>query len=220
MNDFTQARRNMVDGQIHPNGIVMTELLEAFDDTPRERFVPTSLQGVAYSDEDLDIGGGRFLLEPISHARMIQALEPKMSDVVLDIGGTMGYSAAIISKLVSTVIAQESDEDYLLSAGLIWEELGIYNVSGVVNDLNQGCPDHAPYDAIFINGAVDHLPENLVEQLRPDGRLICVVRKAGSSVGQATIVQSLGGKKFSSSVLFDVGCPYLQGFEPQSVFEF
>ncbi len=220
MTNFAQARQNMVDGQIHPNGIIIPELLTAYETVPRELFVPANLQNIAYSDEDLDVGHGRFVLEPISHARMVQALEPKPNDVVLDVGGTMGYSAAILSKLVSTVIAQEDNKDFLESAAKTWDALDLYNISGVQNVLYNGCPDHAPYDAIFLNGAVHELPEHLIEQLRPEGRLVCVIRKDPSYIGQATLVQSQGGKKYSSMTLFDVGCPYLHGFEPKPVFEF
>ena len=110
MTDFIQARKNMVDCQIHPSGIVDGWILESFQNIPRELFVPEKLQGIAYTDENIDIGQGRFLMEPIVHAKLLQAVAPDKSDVVLDIGVGTGYSSAILCPNVSTVVALENNK--------------------------------------------------------------------------------------------------------------
>lgn len=220
MSDFAHARTNMVDCQIHTAGVIMPALLESFEAIPRERFVPENLQNVAYCDEDLPIGEGRFLIEPITHARMIQALDPKPSDVVLDIGGVTGYSAAVLSSLVTTVIAVEEKKKNIDFGQGVWDELGVCNVAAFKGKLVQGCPNHAPYDLIFINGSVSEIPANIAAQLVPGGKLITIVRKPGDVMGQVTIVHSLGEKGFSSYNLFEAGCPYVPGFEPLPTFTF
>ena len=85
MLDYIQARTNMLDSQIHTSGVVNPDILEAFQNIPREMFVPEAMRGVAYNDEDITLGHGRYLLEPVVHARMLQALDPKKDDVVLDV---------------------------------------------------------------------------------------------------------------------------------------
>jgi protein-L-isoaspartate(D-aspartate) O-methyltransferase len=220
MSDFNVARTNMVDCQIHPAGILLPGLLESFQTVPREKFVPENLRSIAYTDGDIPLGEGRFLLEPGVHARLIQAAEPKCTDVVLDIGGGSGYAAAIMSPLVTTVVALEDKQKLLTLATRLWDELGVCNVVGLKNKLAEGSPEHAPFDLIFMNGAVAEIPSGLVEQLSPQGRLITIVKKPGAVLGQAVIVQNLGEKRFSSYTLFEAGAQYLPGFEPQPTFTF
>ncbi len=220
MADFQQARKNMVDCQIHPNGVITPDLLEAFEQTPRELFVPDEYQKMACNDEDIPLGHGRYLLEPSVHARMIQALELKSEDVVLDIGGGTGYSAAIISPLVSTVVAIESENDLSKRAEKIWESTGLCNIAFFEGALEEGNAGHAPYDSIIINGAVAQVPEKILEQLVSGGRLVCVVKEAGHVMGQAHLFQKLEDGQYSSYALFDAGTPYLKGFEPKPSFQF
>ncbi|GJL84696.1 MAG: protein-L-isoaspartate O-methyltransferase [Micavibrio sp.] len=220
MFNFEEARTNMVDGQIHTSGVVSEGVLEAFQSVPRELFVPKALQNVAYTDEDLPLGEGRFLLEPAVHAKMVQAVEPKPSDVVLDIGGGTGYSAAILSPMVTTVVAVEESQKYLNAAAKTWEELAVCNVVSFKGKLTKGSPEHAPFDLIFMNGAVSEIPGDIVAQLAMDGRLITIVKRPGETMGDVTIVQSLGEGQFSSYNLFSAGSPYLPGFAPNPTFTF
>jgi protein-L-isoaspartate(D-aspartate) O-methyltransferase len=220
MFDFQAARTNMVDCQIHPSGISTSAILQAFGAIPREEFLPASVRGMAYADENIAIDKERFLLEPAIHARMIEALAPTKDDVVLDIGGSTGYSAAILSSLVQTVIAVEDKNRYIDDATQIWNRLGVCNVAAFKGPLPKGNPENAPFGLIFMNGAVSEIPETLVEQLSPRGRLITILRKPGEVLGRVTLVQSLGEKGFSSYTLFEAGCPYLPGFEPKPAFTF
>lgn len=220
MFSFQQARTNMVDCQIHTSGVVSEAVLAAFETVPRELFVPKNLQKVAYTDEDISMGEGRFLLEPAVHAKMVQAAALKPTDVVLDIGCGTGYSAAILSSMATTVVAVEECQKWLGAAEKVWQDLGVCNVVSFNGKLTKGSPEHAPFDAIFINGAVSEIPENIVAQLAPDGRLVTVIKAPGETMGRAVIVQSLGAGQFSSYNLFSAGSPYLPGFAPKPAFTF
>ncbi len=220
MLDYKAARKNMIDCQIRPAGIVSPEVLQAFGIIPREEFLPQALKNIAYLGETLSTCEGRYLLEPALHARMVEALAPEINDVALDIGGSTGYSAAILSSMVSTVIAIEDSNHCIEEATKIWDELGVCNVAAFESSLMQGHPENSPFDLIFINGAVSKIPITLMEQLVEGGRLVCVLRESKRVPGQVMLVKSLGDKGFSSTILFEATCPYLPGFEPQLVFAF
>ncbi len=209
----------MVDSQIHTAGIVNPALLKAFRDVPRETFIPPELQSVAYADGEIPLGGGRYLPESLTHAKMIQAAEPTRKDNVLDIGGGTGYPAAIMASLVANVVALE-DKKFMEYAGQVWAHLGITNITPAEGPLFNGYAQKSPYDIITINGAVSEIPVTLIEQLAPGGRLLAVVKSQDSAVGRATLIKNSVGNKFSSRVLFEAGGHYLPGFEPQPVFVF
>lgn len=220
MMNFELARKNMVDCQIHTNGVIDKRILNAFETIPREKFVPSRLQNTAFNDEDLRVAEGRYLLEPSVHARLIQALDLKPEGVVLDIGGGTGYSAAILSSIVSTVVVVESEPTFLDRLADTLDQLDIRNVATFSGDLREGNAGHAPYDSIIINGAVASVPQAILDQLAPDGRLVCVVKQAGKPMGEGTVFQKAENGSVSSYPLFDAATPYLEGFEPRATFNF
>lgn len=220
MADFLQTRTNMVDGQIHPSGVIDPRILETFEKVPRELFVPERLQGVAYADEDLDIGQGRYLLEPMTHAKMIQAVQPVETDVVLDVGVGAGYSSAILSPMVMTIIALEHNKRQMDKAVKLWDRLDVCNVALIEGKLIDGVADQAPYSLIIINGAVEAVPDALLNQVDVGGRLIAIIRKTGQTVGQVTLFIRSEKGDVSSKVLFDASAPFLKGFEPKTHFQF
>ena len=140
MPDYIAARTNMVKSQIRPNKVTDPLIIEAMGDIPRERFVPESHLGVAYIDEDIAIAGGRYLMEPMVLARLLQSAEIKETDVVLDIGCATGYSAALIARLANTVVALESDPDLAATAQRLLSELDVDNAVVIDGDriLNEG----------------------------------------------------------------------------------
>lgn len=217
---FAQARQSMIESQIHPMGVVSEALLAAFASVPREAFVPEEQQGICYCDEDIEITKNRYLMEPSVLARLIQAAEPKKEDVVLTIGSGIGYNAAILSYLVSTVVALEENQDLIETAQESWDELECCTIACIQGKLNKGAPEHAPYDLIMINGAVCKIPEDIKQQLSIGGRLVALVKPAGQKVAKATLVEHIKEGVFSERVLFDAGTPYLSGFEPKKEFVF
>ncbi|MEO5368408.1 MAG: hypothetical protein H7831_19040, partial [Magnetococcus sp. WYHC-3] len=138
MADCSKARKNMVDCQIHTFGVVDPGVLEAFSAVPREMFVPDQYKTIAYNDEDIPLGDGRYMLEPAVYAKMVQALELKPDDVVLEIGGGSGYGAAVLSGLVSTVVVVESDAAFIERANNIWQALDLCNVALLEGPLQVG----------------------------------------------------------------------------------
>lgn len=219
MKDFSQARKNMVDCQIHTNGVVSAELLNVFSSVPRELFVPEKLQDVAYTDEELDIGQGRALLSPIVHAKMLQAVLPNESDVVLDIACGYGYSSAVLAPLVSTVVACETNKQQSDKAVRTWEKNDVCNVVlSECDDLSKGVAAHAPYSLIIINGAVSEVPECILEQLDFGGRLVTILRDSHRS--QAVMYKKDQNGHIAHTFLFDAYAPYIQSFVPKSKFQF
>ena len=218
MPDYTAARTNMVKSQIRPNKVTDPLIIEAMGDIPRERFVPESHLGVAYVDEDIAIARGRYLMEPMVLARLLQAAEIKETDVVLNIGCATGYSAAVIARLANTVVALESDRDLAAAAQRLLSELDVDNAVVIEADLRQGYAEQAPYDVILFDGALAHIPDDICTQLAEGGRLVAVVENA-AGMGRAILVARREGV-LSRRVLFDAAIPPLPGFAAEAGFVF
>ncbi len=220
MTDFQAARTNMVECQIHTMGVISEPVLEAFSTIRREEFVPANKKAIAYTDEDLAIGNGRVLIEPLTQARLIQALSCKSSDVAMDIGGGTGYSSAILSGLCSNVVAVESDSALLAEAEKNWARLGYGNIMPHNGPLITGFSQKAPYDVILVNGAVSEIPQEWINMLSKDGRMALVIRAPGEKVGKAILVSKNAQGANGQRVLFDAGIPYLPGHQPRNDFVF
>ena len=218
MPDYAAARRNMVDSQLRTNRVTDEALLAAMGEIPRERFVPPALAGVAYVDEDLALGGGRYLMEPMVLARMIQAAEIQPSDAVLDVGCATGYSSAVASRLAAMVIGLESDSRLAKAATDNLAALRIDNAVIVSGDMRAGHPRQAPYDVILLQGAISEIPAQIAAQLAEEGRLVAVLAPPGAT-GRATLSLKTGGI-VSHRDLFDAATPPLPGFELAPGFRF
>ena len=218
--NFDAARQNMVDSQIYTMGVIDQAVLDAYRTIPRERFVLPGQEGIAYCDEDLPLGGGRYLMEPLVHARMVHAVKPRPDDVVLDIATGTGYSAAIFSSLVTTVVSTESNPALRQQAEATWSALSLCNIAVFDGTPDKGAPEHAPYSLVFLGGAVAFVPERVLDQVAVGGRLITVITEEGSNVGKVTLVERLDEDHFSSRTLFDAATPYLPGLEPRKQFVF
>ena len=219
MTDFALARRNMVDGQLRPNRVNNAALLAAVSDMPRERFLPEGVRSVAYADDDVPLGGGRFLMEPMVLARLIQALQLQPEEKALVVASGRGYGAALLSRLVTTVVAVESDPALAGSADQTFKDLGIVNISQTVAKSEAGVPAQAPYDAILIEGAVREIPRTILDQMAEGGRLATVMMVSEGVLGVAQLVVKEGGVT-SGRPLFDAGTPALAGFAPLPRFTF
>ncbi|MCB9948406.1 MAG: protein-L-isoaspartate O-methyltransferase [Rhodospirillaceae bacterium] len=221
MQEYATARHNMVEGQIKPNRVTDAAVMDAMREVPRELFVPTIARGVAYVDEDIRIADGRFLMEPMVLARLLDAAAVRRDDIVLDIGCGTGYSTAVLARLANTVVALESDGELARGASELLVRLGVDNAVIVEGPLTEGYPAQAPYQVIVLGGAVDHVPDGILAQLDEGGRLVTVIVPdlGRPAMGCATLFRRIHGH-VSSRPLFDAGTPMLPGFEPLPTFQF
>jgi protein-L-isoaspartate(D-aspartate) O-methyltransferase len=219
MTDFALARRNMVECQLRPNRVTNALLLAAVGDLPRERFLSEDLEAIAYADDDIPLGKGRYLMEPMVLARLIQALQPGPGDKALVVASGRGYGAALLGRLVKSVAAIESDAGLAGSANQTIKALGLGNVSIVTAPAEGGLPISGPYDVILIEGAVRQIPPAILDQLAEGGRLVTVLAGAPGALGVAQLVVKVGGVT-SGRPLFDAGTPALPGFAPPARFTF
>ncbi|MBE2191221.1 MAG: protein-L-isoaspartate O-methyltransferase [Alphaproteobacteria bacterium] len=218
--NFEKAREAMILSQLQPSGVVDPTVNAAYFSVPREMFVPEDLRGVSYLDGNMQLGHGRFLIEPIIFASMVQDAGLKKTDKILDIGCGTGYSTAILSCLAEGVVALDENEKLLHTARQNWENLGYQNISPVLGRHQDGYRNSAPYNAIFINGSVAACPLDLVEQLALSGKLYCVMMEMGKSTGVITVFSKTEARQLISRALGDATAPYLVGFEPKQEFEF
>jgi protein-L-isoaspartate(D-aspartate) O-methyltransferase len=215
--NFAAARLNMVESQLRTNQVVDGALLDAFLSVPRERFVPVAFHDAAYFDDDLPLGKGRCLLEPMILARMLNEAHVGGGDKVLDIGCATGYGTAIIARVVAQVIGVEQDADLARDARARLAELGVLHAAIVEGPLTEGHAAGAPYDVIVIEGAVARIPDAIAAQLADAGRLVAVVKTGGTA--QAMLMTRINGV-LSRRPLFDAAAPFLPGFAPAPSFVF
>jgi protein-L-isoaspartate(D-aspartate) O-methyltransferase len=221
--DFSEQRVKMVDGQIRTTDVTDAALLAAMLSVPREAFVSAGSRDLAYIDDDIQIAPpaesrpARYLMEPSPFAKLVQLAAVTPDDFVLDIGTGSGYSAAVLSRLASSVVALESDAALAESAGVTLSELGYDNVAVVQGALTEGYTAEAPYDVILLGGAVDTIPEALFDQLKEGGRLVAV--EGQGNAGTARLFLKSAGIVTSRSA-FNAAIRPLPGFERTPVFEF
>ena len=215
--DFAAARRKMVASQIRTSEVSDPAVVEAMGAVSRELFVPPANRAFAYLDEDLAIGKGRYLIEPVVLAKLLQLADLQTTDNVLVVGAGLGYSAAVVARLARSVVALESDGVLAAQASKVLAEVAPGQVAVVVGDLKAGWPAKSPYDAILVDGAVGALPVGFKPQLADGGRLVCVVRDG--PVGRATLV-TRAGDSYGSRQEFDAMTPLLPEFAKLPKFVF
>jgi protein-L-isoaspartate(D-aspartate) O-methyltransferase len=216
--DYAKARHAMVEGQLRTNRVVDPALIAALEEIPREQFVPARLAGIAYVDEGLPLGHGRYLMEPLALARMIEAAQIEPANAILDVGCATGYSSALISRLAQTVVALEEVPEFAREANRLLGALGCDNAAVVDGKLVEGCRKQAPYDVILVQGAVEEIPDALTDQLAEGGRLVAIIAAPGG-IGRGTVITKLAGTLTQRSV-FDAGTPVLPGFQRKASFAF
>lgn len=208
----------MVERQIRPNNVTDERVIEAFLTLNREQFVPERLRATAYADNDLPLGGGRYLMTPMVAARLLQALEITRTDTALVVGAGVGYEAALIARIARSVVAFEEEAELArLGRGALVEHR-IANVKFVEAPAAQIGRPRASYDVIFFAGAVAEIPAEIAAQLAEGGRLAVVIR-ADEGPGRATLVTRTGGL-LAHRVMFDAATPMLPDFSRKPAFVF
>lgn len=210
-----EARRSMVENQLKPNRITDPRLLAAMGEVPRELFVPTALRNAAYVDEDIPLGDGRWLIEPLALAKLVQAARIRPEDVVLVIGCTTGYAGVVVARLAGTVILLVGDASEAARIDRLVPTVGAENLVVQVGDPAAGLPSQAPFDVILLVGAVQSVPPALVDQLGEGGRLVAVI--ADGRPGEVTVLEKVGGA-VGRRVVDDAMVPELVALRPPPVF--
>ncbi|HVY20101.1 MAG TPA: protein-L-isoaspartate O-methyltransferase [Bauldia sp.] len=220
MEDFSAARRKMVDSQLRTEAVTDYDILAAMGSVPRERFVPEDQRAVAYIDSDVPLKSGtpsRYLMEAAPFARLLQLAEIDTDDRILDVGCGTGYSLAVLAALGGFVVGLESDAELAAAAKANLAALGIGNAKVVSGALDAGYPVDGPYDVIFLEGAVEVLPAGLFEQLREGGRLVAVVGYGRAAM--ATVYAKSEGH-LGQRAAFNTDVRPLPGFRKPEVFVF
>lgn len=211
------AREAMIDTQVRPNDVTDRRLIAAMAVTPREMFLPVERRGLAYIDATVETATGRSLQRARDFAKLLQAVNAGPDDVVLDVACGTGYSAAILSRLVRRVVAVEERADLVETARARLADLGCTNVEVREGPLGAGAAADAPFDVVFVNGAVEEIPPAWTDQLAEGGRLAVVV--AEGVVKRARIYIRSGGAA-SWRTPFEATTPVLPGFERKEGFRF
>jgi len=223
MVDVAEQRANMVENQIRTSDVSDRRILSAMQEIPRERFVPPELASLAYIDEDVPLSTtepgaeSRWLMAPRVLAKLLQLAEIGQDDEVLVVGIGTGYSAALLGKMASRVVALECDAGLAKEATTALKGLAIDNVDVVTGDLVAGCPDRPPFDVVIMGGAIEVTPDALLDQLKDGGRLVAVVRQ--DALGKAAIWRRLG-RSFDRWIAFDAAAKPLPGFQTAPEFVF
>ena len=217
MLDFARARKTMVENQLRPNRVEDPRVIEAMLRVPREAFVPKSLRGVAYSDDDLSLGDGRRLIEPLALGRLLQGLGIQPTDVALVLGCDTGYTAAVMSQLAATVFLLLPEGPGGEQVDRTLDEQGCDNVVLQRGSIARGLPTQAPFDIVLLAGSVAAIPQHLLDQLAEGGRLAAVVRSGSAS--HITVCRRYGSG-FGRVTPFDAWLPELTAFRLPPAFEF
>ncbi len=215
MTDFTDRRTMMVDTQVRPSDVTKFPIIDAMLSVPREDYVPARLREAAYVGENMDLGGGRTMLEPRTFAKMLDALDIRSTDVTLDLACGLGYSAAVLAHMCDFVVAVEDDADRVATAEEILSAQGVDNAVVMTAPLSQGAAKSAPYDVITVQGAVQEVPDALLEQLKDGGRIAAIF--AEGALGVVRIGHKIDGV-VNWRYAFNAGAPVLAGFEKDNNF--
>ncbi|MCC7182222.1 MAG: protein-L-isoaspartate O-methyltransferase [Rhodocyclaceae bacterium] len=206
--DIEQARFNMVEQQIRPWDVLDTEVLDLLYEVKREEFVPSAYRRLAFADLEIPIGHGATTLSPKIEAKLLQAAAPRKTDKVLEVGTGTGYMAALLGARADRVLTVEIVPELAALARDNLLRARCLNVSVIVGDGSSGCPERGPFDLIVVSGSVPDLPQALLDQLKPGGRLVGIVGEL--PIMSAVRVTRDAEQVFSTTRLFETVAPALR----------
>lgn len=206
--NLEQARSNMVKQQIQPWDVRDEQVLEILSRVHREDFVPEQYKNSAYTDMTIPLAHAEVMMEPKNEARMLQSLDIKDDETVLEIGTGSGYITALLARLARHVYSVDIHEDFISEAKAKLDQHHIYNVTLQQGDAAQSWSDKGPFDAIAITGSLPVLPVAFEQSLKVGGRLFVITGDA--PIMQVNLITRVSKQEFSRSVLFETLVPALQ----------
>lgn len=212
--NFEQMRRAMVASQLRTTGVNDPRVVAAMGAVPRERFVPADRAATAYADALVPLAGGRALSTPMALGRMLAEARLEGNERALVIGAATGYAAAVVARLASSVVALEEDAGLAGEARTALAGTGVELVEG---PLNQGWAAGAPYDFVLIDGAVEFVPQAIIDQIIEGGVLAAAL--LDRRVPRLSVGRVIGGA-FGANSYSDVAAPVLPGFSKPRGFSF
>ena len=207
----------MVNGQIKPINGMTEKLVSILNSLDREGFMPEELKERAYVEKNFALSNHRVILKPEIVAKIAMHINVKENENVLVLGSTTGYLTAVLSLIAETVIVVEEDDKYIKSSEIATKENNINNVIYINKSISNGCIEQSPFNAIIIEGAVDHVPQKLLNQLENRGKLIAILSENGlCNAKMFTKKETM----FYSEQLFPCSLPVLPSFKEKNIFSF
>lgn len=211
--NLQQARSNMIEQQVRPWDVLDQRVLDVLDELPRDAFVPAEHQRLAYTDYELPIGHGQFMMKPVLEGRLLQALEITTTDSVLEIGAGSGYVTACLSRLAQHVDALEIHPELAASATGRLAELAITNATILEQDATEIWDAKDAYNAILFGASVPVIPEWYEKKLAIGGRLLAVVGNLDHPTMEAKRVIRVSENEWLTESLFETTLPPLAGYQ-------
>lgn len=216
--NFEQARFNMVEQQIRTWEVLDQDVLDLLMTVRREEFVPAAHRNLAFAEAEIPVGFGQVMLKPVIEGKVMQALQVKRSDSVLEIGAGSGYFAALLAARAEWVCTIDIEPGLVELASTNLEHYGVENVSVHEGDGFEGWPGSAPYDVIVVSGGIPTVPRSMLDQLKPGGRLFAFVGAAPVMKGR--LITCIGDGRFSTEDLFETLVPMLRNPHRSTSFQF
>jgi protein-L-isoaspartate(D-aspartate) O-methyltransferase len=216
--NFDQARSNMVENQVRPWEVLDGRVLDVIGKIRREDFVAAAHRQLAFADLCLPLGHGEVMMKPVVEGRVLQALDLKPTDRVLEIGTGSGFLTACLASLSAYVTSVDIHADLTMDATKNLQKAGIHNVALVTGEAVEGWQPDELFDALVVTGAVSSIPARWLSWLKTDARALVV--RGQSPVQHATLLTHEGAGRYREETLFETDLPYLTHAEPLKRFVF
>lgn len=216
--NIDQARFNMIEQQVRPWEVLDHNVLKVMSDIPREDFMPQQYRELAFSDVEIPLKNGQVILQPRIEGRIMQSLDIKKDDRILEIGTGCGYMTACLASLGDSVVTVECIEELSTEAEKKLKAHGISNVSFRAGDASAGWDQDGPFDVIAITGSMPVVPKKLKSVLHKRGRMFVV--EGVAPVMHAKLITRTSAEDFQEEILFEIAIPPLSGVSAKKEFVF
>ncbi|MFT6834566.1 MAG: protein-L-isoaspartate(D-aspartate) O-methyltransferase [Francisellaceae bacterium] len=216
--NHNSAQINMIKQQIQTWGVNDTKILDLLLTTPRNYYTPAQYDAFAYTDMEIPLDHNEFMLLPQIEAKILQLLEIKPDDKVLEIGTGSGYFTALLAKMAKSVITVDINEDFSTTAKHKHKSQGIYNIKYETTDASNGFSENGPYNIIIITGGLYSLPEQFKKDLKVNGKIFAFLGEKPNM--EATVIKHTSIDAWSSQVHFETSVALLKGASEKEIFSF